>query len=103
MTLSFKEGDMTKHELVAAVSEKAGLPKKVAEAAVNAFIEVVTEALAKGDKVEIRGFGAFLMKERAPRVARNPRTGEKLKVPAKLLPAFKPGKELKEKTEKVKK
>jgi DNA-binding protein HU-beta len=58
------------------------------------------EALKKGDKVEIRGFGTFLMKERAPRVARNPKTGEKVTVPAKLVPAFKPGKDLKEATKK---
>jgi DNA-binding protein HU-beta len=91
---------MTKSELVAAIAEKAGIRKKDAEAALNAFIEVVTETLKKGDKVEIRGFGTFLMKERAPRVARNPKTGEKVTVPAKLVPAFKPGKDLKEATEK---
>jgi len=91
---------MTKSELVAAIAEKAGIRKKDAEAALNAFIDVVTEALSKGDKIEIRGFGTFLMKERAPRVARNPRTGEKVEVPAKLSPAFKPGKDLKEATEK---
>ncbi|WP_456341983.1 HU family DNA-binding protein [Thermovibrio sp.] len=91
---------MTKSELVAAIAEKANIRKKDAEAALNAFIEVVTEALKKGDKVEIRGFGTFLMKERAPRVARNPKTGEKVEVPAKLVPAFKPGKDLKEATEK---
>jgi len=91
---------MTKSELVSAVAEKAGIRKKDAEASINAFIEVVTEALKKGDKVEIRGFGTFLMKERAPRVARNPKTGEKVNVPAKLVPAFKPGKDLKDATEK---
>jgi len=91
---------MTKSELVSAVAEKAGIRKKDAEASLNAFIEVVTEALKKGDKVEIRGFGTFLMKERAPRVARNPKTGEKVNVPAKLVPAFKPGKDLKDATEK---
>lgn len=91
---------MTKSDLVAAMAEKAGIRKKDAEAALNAFIEVVTEALQKGDKVEIRGFGTFLMKERAARVARNPKTGEKVEVPPKLVPAFKPGKDLKEATEK---
>jgi len=90
---------MTKSDLVAAIAEKAGIRKKDAEAALNAFIDVVTEALAKEEKVEIRG--TFLMKERAPRVARNPRTGEKVEVPAKLSPAFKPGKDLKDATEKV--
>ena len=92
---------MTKSDLVTAIAEKAGIRKKDAEAALNAFIDVVAEALAKEEKVEIRGFGTFLMKERAPRVARNPRTGEKVEVPAKLSPAFKPGKDLKDATEKI--
>jgi DNA-binding protein HU-beta len=92
---------MTKSELVSAVAEKAGIRKKDAEAALNAFISVVTEALKNEDKVEIRGFGTFLMRERAPRTARNPRTGERVDVPAKLSPAFKPGKDLKDATEKV--
>ena len=92
---------MTKAELVRAVMEKTGLCKKKAEAFVNAFAEVVTETLKEGEKVEIRGFGTFLMKKRSPRVARNPQTGKQIKVPAKLVPTFKPGKELKEATEKV--
>ena len=86
---------MTKRDLVTAIAQKADIKKKDAEAALNALIEVVTEALAKGEKVEIRGFGTLLMKERAARVARNPQTGKKVKIPAKLSPAFKPGKELK--------
>jgi DNA-binding protein HU-beta len=94
---------MNKAELIAKVAEKAGIRKKDAEAAVNAFVEVVTDALKSGDKVEIRGFGTFLMKERAARIGRNPQTGEKVKVPAKIVPAFKAGKELREATEKVKK
>jgi len=91
---------MTKQELISAVAQKAGIQKKFAEPAINALLEVITEALKKGERVEIRGFGTFLMKERAARVARNPKTGEKVKVPPKLVPAFKPGKELKEATEK---
>jgi len=97
----FKEGKMTKSDIVKRVAEKTGMRKKVAEAAINAFLEVVTEALKNGDRVEIRGFGTFLMKERASRTARNPRTGKKVKVPAKLVPAFRPGRELKNATEKV--
>lgn len=91
---------MTKTDLVRAVAEKSGLRVKDSEAAINAFIEVVTEALKNGDSVEIRGFGTFFMKERAARVARNPKTGEKIEVPPKLVPAFKPGKDLKNATEK---
>lgn len=91
---------MTKSELVTALAKKAGVRKKDAEACLNAFISVVTETLKEGGKVEIRGFGTFFMKERSPRTARNLRTGKKIKVPAKLVPTFKPGKELKKATEK---
>ncbi len=92
---------MTKSDLVAAIAQKAGLKKKDAEAALNAFIAVVTEALKSEEKVEIRGFGTFLMKKRAARKARNPRTGKEVEVPAKLVPDFKPGKDLREETEKL--
>ncbi len=64
-------------------------------------MEVVTESLKGGEKVYLRGFGTFLMKKRAARTARNPKTGKVIKVPPKLAPVFKPGKALKEATEKV--
>jgi len=86
---------MTKSELISAITETAGIRKKDAEAFLNAFTEVVTETLKKKEKIEIRNFGTFFMKERAKRIARNPRTGKKVRVPAKISPAFKPGKELK--------
>ena len=89
---------MTKKDVIAAMAEKSGLQKAIARSALDALIEVVTEALKNGDRVEIRGFGTFLMKERASRKARNPKTGKEIKVPARLVPAFKPGKELKEAT-----
>ena len=89
------ENLMTKTELVSAITKTAGIRKKDAEAFLNAFTEVIKETLAKGEKIEIRNFGTFYMKEKAKRVARNPRTGKKVKIPAKLSPAFKPGKELK--------
>ncbi len=92
---------MNKKELVALMAEKGNLRKKDAELALNAIVEVITEALKKEDRVEIRGFGTFLMKRRSERTARNPKTGEVIKIPAKLVPVFKPGKELKEATEKV--
>ncbi len=87
---------MTKAELISAVAKAGNIRKKDAEASLNAFIEVVTEALKNKDNVEIRNFGTFYMKEKAKRVARNPRTGKKVRVPAKISPAFKPGKGLKE-------
>jgi len=69
---------MTKGDIVRMVAEKAKVKKKTAEVAINAFTEVVTEALKKGEKVEIRGFGTFLVKERASRVARDLKTGKKI-------------------------
>ncbi len=86
---------MTKSELVSAIAEKGSIRRKDAEAFLNAFIDVVKETLAKGEKIEIRNFGTFYMKEKSKRVARNPRTGKKVRVPAKISPAFKPGKSLK--------
>ena len=87
---------MNKAELIAAVAEKAGLSKKDAEQAVNAFVDVVTEALVKGDKVQIVGFGAFDVKERAARIGRNPQTKKEIQIPASKAPQFKAGKALKD-------
>ena len=91
---------MTKAELISAIAKAGKIRKKDAEAFLNAFIEVVAETLAKGEKIEIRNFGTFYMKEKARRIARNPRKGKKVIVPAKLSPAFKVGKGLK-KVEKI--
>jgi DNA-binding protein HU-beta len=87
---------MNKPELVKAIAEKAGLKKKEAEAALAAFLEVTEEALKKGDKVTLIGFGTFATRKRAKRTGVNPRTGKKIKIPAKTVPYFKPGKKLKE-------
>jgi DNA-binding protein HU-beta len=92
---------MTKGDIVRMVAEKAKVKKKTAEVAINAFTEVVTEALKRGEKVEIRGFGTFLVKERASRVARDLKTGKKITVPPKIVPAFKPGRDLRKAVEKV--
>lgn len=86
---------MNKAELVKAAAEKANLSQKDTEAALKALTEAVTEALAKGDKVQLTGFGTFEVRERAEREARNPRTGETLKVEAAKVPAFKAGAGLK--------
>ena len=88
---------MTKTELVAIIADKVELTKKDAEAALNAFMDSVKEALAKGDKVSLVGFGTFEVRERAAREGKNPRTGEKLTIVACKVPAFKPGKALKDK------
>ena len=87
---------MNKAELVAALAAKTELSKKDAEKALNAVVETITEALKAGDKVALVGFGTFEAKERPARVARNPRTGEEIKVEASKTPAFKAGKALKD-------
>ena len=87
---------MNKNELVAAAAEKSGLSKKDMEAALNASIETITEALAAGDKIQLVGFGAFEVKERAERVGRNPKTKEAITIPASKAPVFKAGKALKD-------
>ena len=88
---------MNKSELVAAVAAKGEITKKDAEKAVAAFAEVITESLVKGEKVQLIGFGTFEAKARPARVARNPRTGEEIKIAASKAPAFKAGKALKDK------
>lgn len=86
---------MKKTELVAAVAEKSELTKKDAEAAVNAVVEAISEALAKGESVQLIGFGTFEVRERAEKLCRNPRTGETMTVAATKVPAFKAGSALK--------
>ena len=87
---------MNKAELVAAIAERTELSKKDAEAAVKAFIDVVADALKKGDKVQMVGFGTFAVVERAEREGRNPQTGETMKIAASKTPKFKAGKALKD-------
>ncbi len=87
---------MNKNEFVAAIAEKSGLTKKDAEAALNAYTEVVTDALKAGDSVQLIGFGTFEVRERAARQGRNPLTGETVEIAAAKVPAFKPGKALKD-------
>ncbi len=87
---------MNKSELIAAIATKTGETKKDAEATLNAFIDVVTEALVKGDKVQLVGFGSFEVRKRAARKGRNPQTKEEIKIPASKAPVFKAGKALKE-------
>ena len=86
---------MNKTELIAAVAEKAGLTKKDAEKAVAAFVASVEEALVKGDKVQLIGFGTFEVRERAARIGRNPQTKAEIKIAASKQPVFKAGAALK--------
>ena len=87
---------MNKSTLIAKIAEKSELNKKQAEAALNAFVESVTEALKAGEKVQLMGFGTFEVKERAARTGRKPSTGETIEIPAKKTPSFKAGKGFKD-------
>ena len=87
---------MNKAELIAAIAAKTGDTKKGAEASVNAFVDVITEALTEGDKVQLVGFGSFEVRKRAARKGRNPQTKEEIKIPASKAPVFKAGKALKD-------
>ncbi len=88
---------MTKSELISRIAElNPHLYLRDIEKIVDTFFEEITNALANGDRVELRGFGAFSVKEREARVGRNPRTGEKVQVDAKRLPFFKTGKALRD-------
>ncbi len=85
---------MTKSELIDAVVEKSGITRKQAEQIVRLLFDSMTEALVKGDRIEIRGFGSFRAKHYRPYAGRNPKTGSNIAVEAKVLPVFKVGKEL---------
>ena len=87
---------MNKPDLVNAISEKTGLNKRDSERVLNAFVESIGEALAKGEKVSLVGFGTFEVRTRQARTGRNPRTGQTLTIPAAKVPAFKPGKQLRD-------
>lgn len=87
---------MNKAELVAAIAEKTELSKKDSEKALKAFIDVVTEELIKGEKIQLVGFGTFEVTERAAREGRNPQTGKTMEIAACKAPKFKAGKQLKD-------
>lgn len=87
---------MNKTELINAIAEKAQLNKKNSEAALNAFIEAVEDALKSGDKVSLVGFGSFEVRQRASRKGRNPQTKQEIVIPASKSPVFKAGKSLKD-------
>lgn len=87
---------MNRTELVAAMAEQAGISKKDADAALKAFIEITSQAMAKKDSIQLVGFGTFTTAERAAREGKNPTTGEKIQIAASTQPKFKPGKALKD-------
>ena len=87
---------MTKAELVTMVAEKADLTKKDAEKAISAVVDSISETLAKGEKIQLVGFGTFEVAERAARTGKNPQTGKAIQIPASKAPKFKAGKALKD-------
>ncbi|HYI09703.1 MAG TPA: integration host factor subunit beta [Thermoanaerobaculia bacterium] len=94
--IELNTGVMTKAELVDEVAKVVQLTKKQAETIVNIVFDSIVDSLRAGQKIELRGFGSFRLRSRKSRTGRNPKTGEKVEVPSKKIPYFKPGKELKE-------
>jgi DNA-binding protein HU-beta len=95
-TLRGGEQEMNKTELIAKVAETTELTKKDATKAVDAVLDAIAEALKNGEKVQLIGFGNFEVRERAARKGRNPQTGEEIEIASSKVPAFKPGKQLKD-------
>jgi integration host factor subunit beta len=87
---------MTKADLVEEVARVSELTKKHSEVIVNTVFQAIIEALKADEKIELRGFGSFRIRHRRPRMGRNPKTGDRVSVPAKMIPYFKPGKDLKD-------
>lgn len=87
---------MNKAELINAIAEQTGLSKKDTESTINSFVNVVSDELAKKEKVQLVGFGTFETRKRAARTGRNPQTGKEIKIAAKTVPAFSAGKKFKE-------
>lgn len=87
---------MTKLELIANAAERSGISKKDAERVINATLDIMSAALAKGEKVQLTGFGTFETKERSARMGRNVHTKEAMEIPASRVPTFKPSKNLKD-------
>ena len=87
---------MTKADLVELVADSADVPRKQADEVVKVVLESIIAALHRDEKVELRGFGSFRIRQRGQRTGRNPKTGEQVHVPAKKIPYFKPGKHLRE-------
>ena len=91
---------MNKAELVKAMANETGLTKKDVESVLNSFVNVVSNELAKEEKIQLVGFGTFETRKRSARTGRNPQTNEEIKIPASTVPAFKAGKALKDKVNK---
>ena len=90
---------MNKSELIEALAEAMNIPIREAASITNTIIETMSDALARGESIEIRGFGSFSLHHRPSRVGRNPKTGEPVSLPEKFVPHFKPGKELRDRVD----
>lgn len=90
---------MTKAQIVDRIAEATGLTKVETEAVVDGFMQTVLDAVAEGERIELRGFGTFRAVERAPRTARNPRTDQTVPVPRRMAPVFKPAQEFRRRVE----
>ena len=101
LTFTNSFADMTKADIVNRVASATGVTKLETEILVDGFFKTISEALADGEHFEIRGFGTFKVKQRKPRIARNPRTGERVNVEPKFVVTFKPGKEMEEKVRRL--
>src|SRR6516162_10389934 len=88
---------MKKSDLVDTIAGKVGLPKAQVQQMVDDVFDLIADGLARGEKIDLRGFGTFSVRDSAARQGRNPQTGEAISIPARRVPGFKPGKELKEK------
>ncbi len=88
---------MKKADLVDAISGKVGVPKAQVQQMVDDVFDLIADGLSKGEKIDLRGFGTFSVRDSAARTGRNPQTGEAIQIPARRVPGFKPGKELKDK------
>ena len=94
-----KQPTLTKADLIEEVLKVTELPRKESEIIVETIFDSIIEAIQKGEKIEIRGFGSFDLNYRPPRVGRNPKSGEKVRVPEKYVPHFKAGKEMRERVD----
>jgi integration host factor subunit beta len=94
---------VTKKEIAKAIAEEMDITQLQAKEIVQKVFDRITETLVQDGRIELRNFGVFMVKKRKPRKARNPRTGEKVKVPAKMVVVFKPGREMEERVSKLKK
>jgi DNA-binding protein HU-beta len=92
---------MKKADLVDAIAGKAGVPKAQVQQMVDDVFDLIADGLTKGEKIDLRGFGTFSVRDSAARTGRNPQTGEAIQIPARKVPGFKPGKELKDKVNAV--